>query len=393
MNSGLVKFNRLLNIVLPKKQSAFLWGARKTGKSFYLREYFPKAIYYDLLKSDLYLELSKNPSRLRQEILALPATSDQLIIIDEVQKIPPLLNEVHWLIENTSHQFILCGSSVRKLKRGAANLLGGRAWRYTFYPLVYSEIPHFDLLRALNAGLIPSHYLSENPHRSLKAYVEDYLKEEIQAEGLVRSLPHFARFLDALPFSHGELINFSNIARECGIDAKTVKEYYQILMDTLLGYFIYPYKKHKKREIITATPKFYLFDVGVMQFLAKQPIVELKGSVAGKAFEHFILTELIAYRGLNDLDFDITYWRTKTGLEVDFVLGNAEVAIEVKLDNNVDPRDLKGLQAFCEEHPVKKAYVVNQISRARQFTFHDKTVTIIPWQDFLKELWNKAIIL
>lgn len=396
MSSELVSYHRLLKIKLPHGKSAFLWGARKTGKSTYLQNTFPQAKRYDLLQSDVYLRLAKSPHLLREEILLLPPSAvASPVIIDEVQKIPQLLDEIHWLIENAKIQFILCGSSARKLKHGAANLLGGRAWRYTFYPLVYPEIPQFNLQHALDAGLIPEHYLEspEDAHRSLKAYLQDYLTQEIQGEGLTRNLPAFARFLDAVAFTHGDLTNFSNIARDCAVDAKTVKEYYQILLDTLLGYFIYPYQKSHGRELITATPKFYFFDMGVVNVLTKRRINTLKGSETGKTFEHFILTELIAYRGLNDLDFDIHFWRTKTGLEVDFVLGKAEVAIEVKIDTQVRQSDLKGLIAFQEEHKSCHCYVVSLDPRPRRIVLdHKKHIDILPWETFLQKLWNKEFI-
>jgi len=394
MSSRLVRFNRLLSFELPQGQSAFLWGARKTGKSTYLKEKYPNSIRYDLLLSDEYLRLLNSPHLLREEILALPSEAfNEPIIIDEVQKIPLLLDEIHWLIENTPARFILCGSSARKLKHGAANLLGGRAWRFTFYPLVSAEIPEFNLLHALQNGLVPSHYIASNAERSLRAYVKDYLKEEIQAEGLTRNLRAFSRFLDSVPFSNGEIVNYSNIARDCAIDAKTVKEYYQILEDTLIGYFVYPFSKKRKREIIQATPKFYLFDVGVANFLSKRKIEVLKGIEAGHAFEHFILMELMAYKGIKEKDFELTFWRTKTKLEVDFILGDAEVAIEVKISEQIDKKDINGLIAFQEEHNPKLALVVCLAPRPRKIkTTEDKDITILPYQTFLEQLWNGKII-
>ncbi|MFA6408881.1 MAG: DUF4143 domain-containing protein [Gammaproteobacteria bacterium] len=399
MCSELVSYKRILKLDLPHKQSAFLWGARKTGKSTYLKTNFPNSTRYDLLLSDLYLRYNKEPSRFREEVLALPAeTLKHPIIVDEVQKIPLLLDEIHWLIENTDARFILCGSSARKLKNSAVNLLGGRAWKYNFYPLVSSEIPNFDLLKALNTGLIPSHYLSTNPNKSLKAYIQDYLVHEIQAEGLTRNLPAFARFLDVLVFSNGELTNFSNIARDTAIDSKTVKSYYDILVDTLLGYFVAPYEKKVKRDIISKTSKFYLFDVGVSSHLAKINIEALAGTEAGKAFEHFILMELIAYRGLKDLDFEIKFWRTKTGLEVDFILGKGEVAIEVKINQRVDKTDFRGLLAFAEEHQPKKCYVVCLEKAPRKILLNNPNspipseILVLPYQNFLNMLWRGEII-
>jgi predicted AAA+ superfamily ATPase len=378
---------------LPKKQSAFLWGARKTGKSTYLKTYFPQSVYYDLLKSDIYLRFAKHTSLFREEILALSAQDlEYPIIIDEVQKVPLLLDEVHWLIENTEASFILCGSSARKLKQSGVNLLGGRAWSYHFYPLVYPELTDFNLLKVLNCGTIPSHYTTTNIKKSLKAYIEDYLTQEIKAEGLVRNLPAFARFLDSIGFSHGEMTNYSNIARECGVDSKTVKEYYQILIDTLLGYYIYPYHKRVKRDIILSTPKFYLFDIGVANALARRTLEVTRGASAGKAFEHFIMLELMAYKHLNDCDFNITYWRTKTGLEVDFILSNAEIAIEVKVSDRVRTPDLKGIVAFAEEHQPRASYIVALEPVARKVTLGSVEIMILPYEKFLKALWAGEII-
>lgn len=273
-----IEYLRYLKMLLPKGQSTFFWGARKTGKSFYLKRHFPNSISYNLLETDLYFRLLKAPHLLREEILSLSEESLQYpIIIDEIQKIPPLLDEVHWLIENSSAYFILCGSSARKLKREGVNLLGGRAWRYEFFPLVYPEIKEFDLLHALNYGLIPSHYSAKHWNKTIKSYVNDYLKEEIRAEALVRNLRSFAQFLDVAAFSNGELLNYANISRDCGVDSKTIKDYYQILVDTLIGYYIYPYKDKIKREDLVATPKFYFFDVGIVNQLRKKDAPRTKG--------------------------------------------------------------------------------------------------------------------
>jgi predicted AAA+ superfamily ATPase len=386
-------FNRILKMALPDKKSAFLWGARQTGKSTYLKNHFPLSIRYDLLKSDVHLRLEKNPHFLREEVSALNEEQlSQPIIIDEIQKVPALLDEVHWLIENRGAQFILCGSSARKLKRLGTNLLGGRALRYHFYPLTYAEIPHFDLLRALDHGLIPSHYLSDHVDLLLESYVADYLNHEIREEGLVRNLPQFARFLDSVSFSNGQLVNYTNISRDCGVSAKTVESYYQILIDTLLGYFIPPFHKKVKRDLISKTPKFYLFDVGVVNYLTKQSIEDLRGSLAGAAFEHFILMELLAYKGLMKKRYDITYWRTKTGLEVDFIL-DQEIAIEVKISQTVHKQELKGLIAFCEEHHPKKAIVVSLDPRPRLLKINEQVaISILPWEHFLKNLWAGEVV-
>lgn len=386
-------FKRLMKLLLPDRKSAFLWGARQTGKSTYLKAHFPEATWYDLLKSDVQMRLEKNPHLLREEIFALTdAQLKQPIVIDEIQKIPALLDEVHWLIENARAQFILCGSSARKLKRLGTNLLGGRALRYHFYPLTYAEIPDFNLLIALNNGLIPLHYQTTHIDLLMESYVADYLNYEIREEGLVRNLPDFARFLDSVAFSNAEMVNYTNIARDCGVSAKTVENYYQILIDTLLGCFLFPYRKKVKRDIISKTPKFYLFDVGVANYLAKRSVIELRGTEAGDAFEHFIFMELIAYIGLNKKRTEITYWRSKTNLEVDFIIGSGEIAIEVKINRNVHKQEIRGLIAFCEEHHPKKAIVVSCDAAPRLLKIADGVeIHIMPWEHFLKALWKGEI--
>lgn len=393
MRTLTVFIKRILQLELPKKQSAFLWGARKTGKSTFLKKNFPDSIRYNLLESETYLRLLSQPHLLREEILALSKKEiSQPIIIDEVQKIPLLLNEIHWLIEETDAQFILCGSSARKLKRGAANLLGGRAWRYHFFPFTYHEIKNFNLLIALNHGLIPSHYLSDHPNRVLTSYIHDYLNEEIKEEGIARNLPAFSRFLESVAFTNNELVNYTNIAQDVGIDKNTVKEYFQILVDTLIGYFIYPYKDRSKRDSISATPKFYLFDTGVANFLSKTEIKTLKGISAGKSFEQFILMELMAYKELNSFNFDVSYWRNKSGLEVDFILGKASTAIEVKISDNPKASELKGIIKFKEQYPECDAYVVANVPRKRRINVDDTNyITIIPWQEFLEKLWGNHL--
>jgi predicted AAA+ superfamily ATPase len=380
---------RLMQMNIPTGQSAFLWGPRKTGKSTYLKEAFPKSLLYDFLKTDLALEFTKRPSLLRERVLAKDAAVlYNPIILDEVQKVPQILDEVHWLIENKGLRFILCGSSARKLKRGKANLLGGRAWRYEMFPLVSVELEDIELLRVLNHGTIPEHYLRDTYRKFLRGYVTDYLKEEVFDEGLTRNIPAFARFFDAVGYSHGEMINFSNIARDCGVDAKTVKEYYQILIDTLLGRMIEPFKRRRSRQIITKAPKFYLFDVGVAGSITKRHIPEERGELFGRAFEHFILTEIVAHSSYSELDYRIGYWRTKSGLEVDFVLGEGEIAIEVKGSNNVNKRDVRSLSAFHDECRPKKALIVCNEREERDIG----KIRILPWRKFLAYLWAGEII-
>jgi len=380
---------RLLKIELPRRQSAFLWGPRKTGKTTYLRASFPGSLTYDMLQTDLFLEFAKRPFLLREQLLAAdPKQLKEPVIIDEVQKVPQLLDEIHWLIENKGFRFILCGSSARKLKRGKGNLLGGRAWRYEMHPLVSAEVVDLDLLRALNRGMIPVHYLGEDYRKSLQAYLGDYLKEEVFAEGLTRNIPAFSRFFDAMGYSHGELTNYANIARDCGVDAKTVKEYYQILVDTLLGIMIEPHKRRQERQVITKAGKFYLFDVGVAGALTQRHIPQERGEQFGKALEHFILMEILAHRAYRELGYDVNFWRAKSGLEVDFVLGRGEVAIEVKGSNRIESADLRSLKAFIEEYHPKKAFVVCNERRSR---VHED-IHIQPWRDFLTMLWNGLVI-
>ena len=383
------KVKRLLKLELPKGQSAFLWGPRKTGKSTYLKDTFPASLTYDFLKTDLALEFAKRPSLLREQLLAKEAPAlDLPVILDEVQKVPQVLDEVHWLIENKGLRFILCGSSARKLRRGKSNLLGGRAWRFEMFPLVSAELERIDLIRALNHGLIPDHYLREDYQNSLRGYVQDYLKEEVFAEGLTRNIPAFARFFDAVGYSHGEMTNFSNIARDCGVDAKTVKEYYQILSDTLLGRMVEPFRKRRSRQIITKAPKFYLFDVGVAGAIINRMIPEERGEVFGRAFEHFLFTEIAAHSSYSGSNYRIQYWRTKSGLEVDFVLGEGEVAIEVKGQTQVDNRELRSLAAFADEHKPKTALIV---SLEREERIAGK-IRVLPWRLFLERLWSGKII-
>lgn len=394
MVSKLENFKRALKINLPARRSAFLWGARQTGKSTYLKLHFPKSIRYDLLQSDVYLKLLKKPQLLREELLyQKPSRSQQPIIIDEVQKIPLLLDEIHWLIENANLQFLLCGSSARKLKRSHANLLGGRAWRYEMYPLTFQEIPDFNLLQALQRGLLPSHYPDPHYKKSLKAYVNDYLTEEIKAEGLARNLASFAKFLDAVSYSNGQLLNYTNIASDCGVDNKTVKEYFEILKDTHLGYDLLPLSKKKGRKSILSTPKFYLFDVGVANFLSNTQINILKGEAAGKSLEQLLFCELMAYRSYKEKNFSLNYWKTKTGLEVDFILNKNEIYIETKISQNVKKGDFKGLNALIDESKPKNAYLVC-LEKTPRIVTSDKgqKITILPVYEFLKKLWKNEII-
>lgn len=385
------EFERCLKIKLPKGQSAFLWGARKTGKTTYLKQHFPNNLWFDFLDTDLFLDITRRPAILRERILAAPAElQEKPIILDEVQKVPQALDEIHRLIEEKKLSFILCGSSARKLKRGHANMLGGRAWRYELFPLVSAEIGSLNLLRALNHGLIPAHYLQEETEykKSLKSYIQDYLKEEIFAEGLARNIPAFTRFFDALSYSHGEMLNYAKVASDCGVDAKTVREYFHILVDTLVGVLLEPFSKHGGRQVIMKAPKFYLFDAGIAGALSGRAITAETGNDFGRAFEHFILMELLAYRSYSGKEFEINYWRTKTGLEVDFILDKGRVAVEVKSGRSIRSAELRPLNAFIEEQAAQKAYMVcNENAERKAGKIH-----IVPWRKFLDSLWNGSII-
>lgn len=383
-------YQRLLDLSLPKGQSAFLWGPRKVGKSTFLKDRFPDSAYFDFLDSRLFLEFSREPWRFAEQVQALPEQKKLLpIIVDEVQKVPSIMDEIHRLIETDAYSFILCGSSARKMKRGKANLLGGRAWRFQMAPLTSREIPKLDLLQALQRGLVPSHYETSHFHRAIGSYIADYLREEVFAEGLTRNIGAFSRFFDALGFSHGNLLNFSSISRDCGVDPKTVREYFRILEDTLLGTLLEPYAKRRSRAILTSTPKFYLFDVGIAGHLMDATPSRAEGSRFGTAFEHFILMELQAYRNYREADFPIRFWRTKSRFEVDFVVGrNAEVAIEVKGSRTVQNPELKGMKAFVDEHHPQRAIVVSQETMPRT----TGSIDILPWQTFLERLWEDQIL-
>lgn len=384
-------YRRTLSLKLPRGQSAFLWGARKTGKSTLLQQQFPDSIRFDLLDTRLLLELTRAPWTLAERIRAFGrGRRGRPIIIDEVQKVPAVLDEVHRLIESEGLSFVLCGSSARKLKRGRANLLGGRAWRFALHPLTWPEVPDFDLLRAMNCGLIPEHYDSWHHRRALAGYVDDYLKEEVFDEGLTRNAPAFSRFFEALAFCHGELLNYSNIARDCGVSSKTVSEYFQILVDTLLGVLIEPFNRRRSRAVITSAPKFYLFDVGVANHVAGRRIERAAGPEFGRALEHLVLMELLAYRSYRERDYPVRFWRTKSGLECDFVLGReGEVAIEVKGGASVDSRDIRGVRAFVGEHRPRQAIVVCNESAARRT---DDGILILPWARFLERLWGDGVM-
>jgi uncharacterized protein len=371
--------------VFEENESFFLWGARQTGKSTLLKALYPESLWFDLLLTDVFERLHRFPSQLREIITASQPKSP--VVIDEIQKIPALLDEIHWLIENQNVRFVLSGSSPRKIIRAQANLLGGRALRYELFPLVSDEIPEFDLIRALNNGLLPRHYLSENPKNRISAYIGNYLKEEIMAEARIRNISSFSRFLEVAAFSNGEIVNYTNIASECGISSPTVKEYFQILEDTLTGRFLPSFQKRPKRRVILA-PKFYFFDVGIVNYLLKRGRIEKGSEAFGNAFEHFIYQEIYAHSRYSGIQYPIYYWRTASQIETDFVLGDHEVVIEVKSTENAILRHTKGLQRFIEEYPVKHQILVTNDLFPRQMG----SVLVLPWKIFLQKLWSGEII-
>lgn len=377
--------DRILKLEEIATESVFLWGARQTGKSTLLEALFPNARYYDLLKSDVFERLHRRPALLREELMMADETD--VVVIDEVQKIPELMDEVHWLITKKGIRFILCGSSARKLQRCGANLLGGRAVRNVLYPFVSAELTDFNLFRAVNNGMIPRHYLIENPWKRLQAYVGDYLQEEILAEALTRNLHSFSRFLEAAALTNGEMLNYQNIATDCGVSSPTAKEYFSILVETLLGYMVPAYSRTVKRRLIQ-TPKFYFFDVGIVNYLTKRKNLSPGSTDFGHAFEHFIIQELIAYIGYTCSEHHLSYWHTASGYEVDVILGDAKVAVEIKSCAEVQSRHLKGLRAFKEEHPNVRLMIVSLDASPRIMN----GIEVWPAMQFLQKLWTGKII-
>ena len=385
-----IPVSRALKLIKEPKKSFFLWGPRQTGKSSLLKSLYSKSLYVDFLNTNIYLKYLEAPNLLREELIQKLEKSEldksQPIILDEVQKVPLILDEVHWIIENLGLNFILCGSSARKLKRGQANLLGGRALRYELYGFCYEELGDlFDLNKMLNRGYLPSIYLDEDFLDLQESYVKDYLKEEIAEEALVRNLELFSEFLKVASFSDAEIVNFSNIARDCGISASTVKEYFLILEDTLIGNFLPAYKKKPKRRI-TQAPKFYFFDIGVVNYLSKRRNIEQGSELFGKAFENWVYHELKTYNSYNKARYDLSYWRLSTGVEVDFIINDMEYAIEVKASNKIHEGHLKNLRELVKDHPeVKKRYLVSLTDTNR---ITEDGVEIVNYKSFIEYLWS-----
>ncbi|MDR1975041.1 MAG: AAA family ATPase [Bacteroidales bacterium] len=380
--SNIARFFKLQDI---ENDSVFLFGARQTGKTTFLKQNFPNAKYYDLLQVNKYEQLSRNPSLLREELMS--CAENEIVIIDEIQKIPQLLDEVQWLIVNKNLRFILSGSSARKLKRTGANLLGGRALTNRLFPLVSIEIPDFDIIKAVNNGMLPRHYLIDNAWRRIQSYVGTYLGEEIKAEALVRNLSSFNRFLEVAALTNGEIVNYQNIASDCGVSINTIKEYFSIISDTLIGFMLPSFQKTLKRRIIQA-PKFYYFDVGITNYLLNRKNLQPGSTDFGQAFEQFVILEIMAYLNYTNNENKMSYWRTSTGIEVDIILGDAKVAIEVKSSSEVQPRHIKGVNLFAEEYPAARLIIVSLDTVARK----KGNVDIMPYSQFFQDLWSGQII-
>jgi predicted AAA+ superfamily ATPase len=374
-------FKRSLELPRAGAETFFLWGPRQTGKSTLLRQTYPQAFWLDLLKADEYRRYVERPEFLRQELDGTNLPTQ--IVIDEVQKVPHLLDEVHWLHENRGLRFALCGSSARKVRHGAANLLGGRAVRYQLFGLTASELGQaFDIDRLLNHGYLPRVYEADRAQRLLASYVGDYLKEEVAAEGLVRNLPAFSGFLNAAALSDGDIVNFSNIARDCAVSSPTVKGYFEVLEDTLLGRWLPAYTRRPKRRVVLS-PKFYFSDVGVVNYLAKRGTLALGGELYGKAFENWLFHELVAHDAYRETFADLSYWRLTTGVEVDFIVGNMAVAIEAKATARVTSDHLRGLRQLAIEWPKARRIVACFESKRRKT---EDGIEILPVARFLEEL-------
>lgn len=363
-------------------RSVFLFGPRQTGKTTLLRRRYRDAHWYNLLKGEDFLRLSSEPWRMAEEVAYLGPGS--IVVVDEIQRLPVLLNEIHNLIEERDLRFVLTGSSPAKLRRGGVNLLGGRARTRRLFPLVYPEFQTWDLNRIVTTGSLPSVYLSDEPWEDLRSYVGTYLQYEIQAEGLVRGIEGFSRFLRVAALGAGEQTVFERIAADAQVPARTIREYYGVLQDTLLGRLVEPYRpgRHASRKAVSRA-KFYFFDVGVVQALVGRRSLVPGTAEFGRALEQYMYTELAAWMQYNRMDGEVAYWRTVDGREVDFVVPG-RYAIEVKGGGSVGRGDLKGLHALCKDDPDLKPILVCTESRPRVVDGID----VLPVETFLKRLWG-----
>jgi uncharacterized protein len=362
---------------LLQKKSHFLLGPRQTGKTFLIQHTLRDVRVYDLLDHSVYLALSQNPGRMAQELSA----TDKIVVIDEIQRLPELLNEVHRLIESRGIRFLLTGSSARKLRRGGVNLLGGRARTKYLHPLTYKELgERFDLTKATERGLLPSIYFSDDPRADLQSYAGSYLQQEIVAEGTTRNVPAFSRFLRVAAICNGTIVNFTNVANDAQVKRTTVYEYFEILKDTLVLYELPAWRKTKKRKPL-ASSKYYFFDVGVVSSLQGRTFRPGTPEF-GEALETYLMHELTSYSDYVSQE-SLNYWRSTTGFEVDFIIGD-HTAVEVKAKENVSAQDLKSLRALAEEKQVKRYLCVSLEPRARKI---DGAV-VLPIREFLNALWG-----
>ena len=365
----------------PSDQSYFLLGPRGTGKSFFIRSFYKKALFFDLLEAGLYQPLLASPDRLSERI---PSDYKGWVVIDEIQKIPSLLDEVHRLIETRKLRFVLTGSSARKLKTQKANLLAGRALYCRMYPLTVEELGgDFNLKRSLEYGHLPQVFSLKNPKKFLESYVQVYLKEEIQEEGLTRSLPAFSRFLESASFSQASPLVVSNIAADCHVSRKVVENYFTILRDTLLSYELPVFAKRAKRKLLRKT-KFYFFDVGVFRTLRPKGVLDSDEELNGVALETLVLQEILAQKEIKNWEYDIFYWRTQKHLEVDFILYGKRgfKAIEIKASQKLRKEDFKGLLEFKKDYPHSELLLI--YAGTKNYTEND--VQIINVEEFLKNL-------
>ncbi len=375
-------YERMLDLTkLLKKKSFFLFGPRGTGKTTLIKHTLSGATVIDFLEIRTYREYLKNPSIISEQKL------NPVVVIDEVQKLPEILDEVHRLIEAEKLTFLLTGSSARKLKRGGANLLAGRAWWAELFPLTSNEIPDFNLITYLNRGGLPSVYPSDNYVEELWAYTALYLKEEIQNEALTRKIAQFSEFLDLMALSNGEEISYQSVARDCGVSANSIKNYIQVLEDTLIAFQLTAFTKTHKRKAISRS-KLYLFDIGVTNSLANRGEIMEDSELFGKTFEHFILLEVRAFLSYARKRDKMHYWRSRSQFEVDLILGN-RWAVEIKSAASIHDKHLKGIRALKEEGNIQNFAVVSCDRYERKTK---DNITIFPWKIFLKKLWNGEII-
>ena len=362
-------------------KSCFLFGPRQCGKSSLVRKTMPDAHVFNLLSRDTFAHLAMNPNYIDET-----CRDERPIVIDEIQKMPDLLDEVHRLIEEKGKRFILTGSSARKLRKGGVNLLGGRARVRNLHPFSASELgDQFNLDRAINIGLVPGIWFSDEPDEDLAGYVSLYLEQEIMQEGATRNLPAFSRFLEVAALSNGEQINYQSIASASQIPRSTVQEYFKILKDTLLASEVPVWRKGRSRKTVE-TAKFYLFDTGVTRRLSGRRELVRGTPEYGHAFESWIMHEIASYADAFRRDAEISYWRTRTNLEVDFIV-NGEVAIEAKTARSATKDDLKGLRAIGDEGAFRHRILVADEPRPREVD----GISILPWREFIGLLWSGAL--